>query len=53
MVGKEEPSEPIAAKVPAKIKRGVERAIRKGLAVSESAYVCDAVIEKVQKDGLL
>ncbi len=49
----DEPSEAVAAKVPAKVKRAVERAVRKGLAVSESAYVCDAVTEKVQKDGLL
>ncbi len=50
---KEEPSEQVSGKVPAKVKQAVERAVRKGLAISESAYVCDAVIEKVQKDGLL
>jgi len=53
MVTKEESTEPISTKVPGKVKRAVERAVRKGLAVSESAYVCDAVVEKVQKDGLL
>lgn len=53
MAEREELAEPVSAKVPAKVKRAVERAVRKGLAVTESAYVCDAVVEKVQKDGLL
>lgn len=53
MAGREEPTEPVSAKVPAKVKRAVERAVKKGLAITESAYVCDAVVTKVQDDGLL
>jgi Arc/MetJ-type ribon-helix-helix transcriptional regulator len=48
-----EEGEVVSAKVPAKVKRAITRAIDKGLAMSESDYIRDAVVLKLQKDGLL
>jgi hypothetical protein len=45
--------EVVSAAVPPKIKTATIKAIDKGLAISESDYLRKALIEKLEKDGLL
>ena len=46
-------SEQVGSKVPPRVKQAIERAVEKGLAVTPSDYIREAIIDKLKKDKLL